>query len=136
MIKEDVLNALSTLGFIPQQKENEDSLYFFNYKGLKIIYLSEEDDTQCISFSIIYGSEILKNGPMKYDTVIELCNTIRYVQPTFPDSDYVQINYFHYVVNNEVTPQLIEHIIDTLAFANSYINKIVEDKDNGEQTID
>ena len=49
MIKENVLTALSALGFIP--KEIEGFGYRFEYEGLTVIYTVDDEEAKCITLT-------------------------------------------------------------------------------------
>lgn len=129
MIKEQVLSALGALGFIPE--EIDDVGYRFDYEGLTLLYSAEDDDTKCITLIAPNVFEISDdNRTDVLEAMVKVCGRVKYVQPHILFENQVWINYQHYFGENEVTPELIEHMIRVLSFATSTFHKILNGDDN------
>lgn len=129
MIKDDVLSALSALGFIPE--EIEEFGYRFDYEGLTIVYSEEEEDTKCLSLMVPNLFDITdENRVAVLETMVKISGTVKYVQPHIMFDNQVWINYQHYLGDDEVTPELIEHMIRVLTYATIKFNKIINGDDN------
>lgn len=132
MIKEDVLDALSALGFIPNEIEGIG--FEIEYEGLTMLYAIEEnDDSKSINFIVPGIFEVSDdNKEAVYDAIVELGGNMKYAQAYIMFGNKVWINYAHYIGENDVTPQLIEHIITVLAYATANFHKImIGDENNG-----
>ncbi len=115
MIKEDVLDALSVLGFRP--KELEEFGYQIVYEGQGILY-ADVEDTESVNFVMPNVFEITEeNKSIVYYALVQLGSEVKYVQSYIVGDDRVWLNYVHFVVDNKVTPELIEHIITVLSYA-------------------
>lgn len=129
MIKDDVLSALSALGFIPEEIEGFG--YRFDYEGLTIVYSEEEEDTKCLSLMVPNLFDITdENRVAVLETMVKISGRVKYVQPHIMFDNQVWINYQHYLGDNEVTPELIEHMIRVLTYATIKFNKIINGDDN------
>lgn len=129
MIKDDVLSALSALGFIPEEIEGFG--YRFDYEGLTIVYSEEEEDTKCLSLMVPNLFDITdENRVAVLETMVKISGTVKYVQPHIMFDNQVWINYQHYLGDDEVTPELIEHMIRVLTYATIKFNKIINGDDN------
>lgn len=129
MIKKQVLDALSTLGFIPE--EIEDFGYSFEYEGLTLIYPVDNDDDSSVT---LIAPGIFDISPDNRQEVVEamltLCQKMKYVQPNIMLEDKVWLNYQHYLGDNAVTPELVEHMIRVLAFSTLTFHKIINGDGN------
>lgn len=129
MIKDNVLSALSALGFIPEEIEGFG--YRFDYEGLTLVYSEEEEDTKCISLMVPNLFDITdENRVAVLETMVKISGKVKYVQPHIMFYNQVWINYQHYLGDNEVTPELIEHMIRVLTYATIKFNKIINGDDN------
>lgn len=129
MIKEQVLSALGALGFIPE--EIEDFGYRFYYEGLTLLYSTEDDDTKCVTLITPNIFEISDDSRSEVlEAMVKVCGRVKYVQPHIMFGNQVWINYQHHIGENEVTPDLIEHMIRVLSFATSTFHKILNGDDN------
>lgn len=129
MIKDNVLSALSALGFIPEEIEGFG--YRFDYEGLTLVYSEEEEDTKCISLMVPNLFDITdENRVAVLETMVKISGKVKYVQPHIMFDNQVWINYQHYLGDNEVTPELIEHMIRVLTYATIKFNKIINGDDN------
>lgn len=129
MIKDDVLSALSALGFIPEEIEGFG--YRFDYEGLTLVYSEEEEDTKCLSLMVPNLFDITdENRVAVLETMVIISGRVKYVQPHIMFDNQVWINYQHYLGDNEVTPELIEHMIRVLTYATIKFNKIINGDDN------
>ena len=129
MIKEQVLKALSALGFIPE--EIEDFGYRFDYEGLTLIYSVDDEDAKCVTLSAPDVFDITDdNRTAVLEAMVKLCGKMKYVQPHIMFENQVWLNYQHYTGDNEVTTALIEHMIRVLAFSTVTFHKIINGDDN------
>lgn len=129
MIKEQVLSALGALGFIPE--EIEEFGYRFDYEGLTLLYSTEDDDTKCVTLITPNIFEISDDSRAEVlEAMVKVCGRVKYVQPHIMFGNQVWINYQHHIGENEVTPDLIEHMIRVLSFATSTFHKILNGDDN------
>ena len=127
MIKENVLTALSALGFIP--KEIEGFGYRFEYEGL--IYTVDDEEAKCITLTAPDVFDISDDNRVAVlEAMAKLCGKMKYVQPNIMFENQVWLNYQHYLGDNEVTPELIEHMIRVLAFSTITIHNIINGSDN------
>ncbi len=130
MVKEDVLNALNVLGFIPIEMEGFG--FQIHYEGRFLIY-TDVEDTESVNFVMPNIFEITdENREAVYKALIELGGKIKYVQSYIVGDNSVWINYVHYVGENEVKPELIEHIITVLMCAAINFHKIINSTFAGE----
>lgn len=129
MIKENVLNALSALGFIPEEIEGFG--YRFEYEGLTVIYSVDDEDAQCVTFTAPDVFDISDdNRTAVLEAMVKVCGKLKYVQPLIMFENQVWLNYQHYTGDQEVTPGLIEHMIRALAFSTITFHKIINGEDN------
>ena len=129
MIKENVLTALSALGFIP--KEIEGFGYRFEYEGLTVIYTVDDEEAKCITLTAPDVFDISDDNRVAVlEAMAKLCGKMKYVQPNIMFENQVWLNYQHYLGDNEVTPELIEHMIRVLAFSTITIHNIINCSDN------
>lgn len=129
MIKDDVLSALSALGFIPEEINGFG--YRFDYEGLALVYSEEEEDTKCLSLMVPNLFDITdENRVAVLETMVKISGRVKYVQPHIMFDNQVWINYQHYLGDNEVTPELIEHMIRVLTYATIKFNNIINGDDN------
>ena len=124
MIKEQVLNALSVLGFIPV--ETGDADYSFNYEGLRLLYSVSAEKARCVTLVAPEVSDISDdNCEDVVRAMVLLCAEIMFVQPRITSENKVSINYQHYLGDNEVTVGLIEHMVTILSVASSKFSQII-----------
>lgn len=129
MIKEQVLKALSALGFIPEEIEGFG--YRFEYEGLTLIYSEDDEDTKCVTLIVPDVFDISEdNRQVVLEAMVKLCGKMKYVQPHIMFENQVWLNYQHYTGDNEVTTALIEHMIRVLAFSTITFHKIINGDDN------
>lgn len=128
MIKENVLSALNALGFRPEKIEEFG--YRIDYEGFTILYSEEEDESKSIYFISPGVYEITAaNRAAVLEAMIALTCDIKYVQPVIVFDDRVWLNYQHYIGDNEVTPELVEHMIHVLAVATVKFHNIINQED-------
>lgn len=128
MVKEEVLNALSALGFIP--KEIEGLGFEVDYEGLNLLY-ADDDDSNNVNFIVPNSFEVTdENRESVYRAIVELEGRVKYIQTYIMFEKNVWINYIHYLGDNEATPELIEHMINVLAYATSTFHSIINEDDN------
>lgn len=129
MIKENVLTALSALGFIP--KEIEGFGYRIEYEGLTIIYTVDDEEAKCITLTAPDVFDISDdNRTAVLEAMAKLCGKMKYVQPHIMFENQVWLNYQHYLGKNEVTQELIEHMVHVLAISTITIHNIITGNDN------
>lgn len=129
MIKDYVLSALSALGFIPEEIGGFG--YRFDYEGLTIVYSEEEEDIKCLSLMVPNLFDITdENREAVLETMVKISGRVKYVQPHIMFDNQVWINYQHYLGDNEITPELIEHMIRVLTYATIKFNNIINGDDN------
>ena len=129
MIKENVLTALSALGFIP--KEIEGFGYRIEYEGLTLIYTVDDEEAKCITFTAPDVFDISDdNRTAVLEAMAKLCGKMKYVQPHIMFENQVWLNYQHYLAENEVTQELIGHMIHVLAISTITIHNIITGNDN------
>lgn len=129
MIKEQVLKALSALGFIPEEIEGFG--YRFDYEGLTLIYSEDYEDSKCVTLIAPDVFDISDdNRTAVLEAMVKLCGKMKYVQPHIMFEDQVWLNYQYYTNDNEVTAVLIEHMIRVLAFSTITFHKIINGDDN------
>ena len=129
MIKEQVLKALSALGFIPEEIEGFG--YRFDYEGLTLIYSEDDEDSKCVTLIAPDVFDISEdNRTAVLEAMVKLCGKMKYVQPHIMFENQVGLNYQYYTNDNEVTAALIEHMIRVLAFSTITFRKIINGDDN------
>lgn len=129
MIKEQVLKALSALGFIPEEIEGFG--YRFEFEGLSLIYSEDDEETKCVTLIVPDIFDISDdNRPVVLEAMAKLCGKMKYVQPHIMFENQVWLNYQYYTNDNEVNEALIEHMIRVLAFSTITFHKIINGEDN------
>ena len=129
MIKEQVLKALSAVGFIPEEIEGFG--YRFDYEGLTLIYSEDDEDSKCVTLIAPDVFDISEdNRTAVLEAMVKLCGKMKYVQPHIMFENQVGLNYQYYTNDNEVTAALIEHMIRVLAFSTITFHKIINGDDN------
>lgn len=129
MIEEQVLNALSILGFRPEAIE--DFGYRFDYEDLNVLYSAEDDEAHCITMAVPGVFEVTdENRHQVLEAMADVCGRVKYAQPVIAFKDHVWINYQHYVGENEITPELIEHMVRVLAYATIQFHKTINGETN------
>lgn len=130
MIKEQVLKALSALGFIPEEIEGFSG-YRFEYEGLSLFYSEEDEDSQCVTLMAPNIFDISDdNRSAVLEAMVKLSGKMKFVQPYIMFEDQVWLNYQHYIGDNEVSATLIEHMIRVLAFSTITFHKIINGDDD------
>lgn len=129
MITTDVLKVLKELGFIPE--EIPEFGYSFDYEGLTFLYRFEDEDSKCLNITLPNVFEITEDNRVKaLEAMIKLTGKIKFVQPYIMDEDSVWLCYQHYLGENNVTSDLLEHIIRTLSYSLIEFQKIITGEDN------
>ena len=125
MNKDQVLNALSTLGFIPE--EVEDFGYKIEFEGLSIFVPFEEDfkNITLLAPSLFEVTE--ENRQDVLETLIKLSTEIKFIQPSIIFGDQVSLSYQHFIGENDVTPELLEHMIRVLGYGVYAFYKFIND---------
>ena len=131
MIKDNVTKTLNELGFRPEEIEGFGCR--FEYEGLSILYSEEDEETQCVNFIAPGVFNITpENRQDILEAMIKLSCKMKYVQPIIMFDDSVCLNYQHYVGDNEVNANLIEHMNRVLAAATIIFHRIINGEDNDE----
>lgn len=126
MIKEDVLNALSALGFRPE--EIEDYGYRIDYEGLPILIPDEEEETKTICFSVPCVFEVTPENELAvYKAMVELTGKMKFVQPVIMFDTQVWLTYQHYLGEQEVDQEVIAHMIRLLSFSTIHFHKLINE---------
>ena len=129
MQKEEVLSTLSALGFIPEELEGFG--YRFEYDGLTLLYSVDEDDTNCLTFIVPGIFDISEENRVSVlEVLVKLSGKMKYVQPYIMFDNQVWLNYQHYLGDNEVTPELLEHMIRVLGFATYNFHELIKNNGN------
>lgn len=129
MVKEQVLKALRSLGFMPE--EIKDFGYSFDYDGLTLIYTLDDEDSMCITLAAPDVFDISDNNRTEVlEGMVKLCGDMNYVQPYIVFEDQVWLCCQHYTDGKEVTATLLEHMINVLAFSTIKFRRIMNGDDN------
>lgn len=130
MIKEGILNALSALGFIPE--EIEDFGYRFEYEGLTVLWpIHDCEEAQCVNLLVPDVFDITEENRMAvYEAMVKLSCKMKYVQPQIAGGTEVWLNYQHFIGDGEVTPDILEHMIRVLAASTTSFHKIINGDNN------
>lgn len=129
MIKEDVLTALSTLGFIPEELDGFG--YRFEFEGFSLLYSPEDEDATCINISMPNVFDITPdNRTAVLEAMARLCTNLKYVQPQIICGSNVWLNYQHFLGENEVTADLMEHMVHVLAFSVCKFHEYINNDEN------
>lgn len=129
MQKEEVLSTLSALGFIPEELEGFG--YRFEYDGLTLLYSADEDDKHCLTFIVPGIFDISEENRVSVlEVLVKLSGKMKYVQPYIMFDNQVWLNYQHYLGDNEVTPELLEHMIRVLGFATYNFHELIKNNGN------
>lgn len=129
MIQENVLTALSALGFVPEEIEGFGCR--FEYEGLTIVYSIDDEDSKCVTLAVPDVFDISDDNRVAVlEAMVKICGKLKFVQPHIMFENQVWLNYQHYAGDNEVTPELIEHMIRVLAFSTITFHKIINGEDN------
>lgn len=128
-MKEKVLTALKTLGFMPE--EVEDFGYRFEYEGLTLAFPVNEEDDKCLTLMMPDIFDISDDNRIDVlEAMAKLCGNVKYVQPQIISGNQVWLNYQHYLDENGVTPDLVEHMIRVLDYATQSFHRIINGDDN------
>ncbi len=125
MKKENVLQVLRRLGFVP--KELSEEMYQFEFARAKLLFMVDGDDANCLTFIYPCIYEMTdENYMVIYDAMQRLCRDVKYVQPYMMDN-HVWLNYQHYLVVPDVTEELLIHMIYTLDLASNHFNNTLKE---------
>lgn len=126
MITQQVLTALSFLGFRPE--EVEDFGFRFEYEGLTILYSEDDTDSKCLTLMVPNVKSVDADNRMDVlEAMVCLSGSIKYVQPYLMGDNQVWINYQHYLGEGDVTPDIIEHMVRVLGVATVKFHKMIND---------
>lgn len=124
MNTEQVLEILYQLGFQPEKVE-DSVLYKFEYETWTLLLVPEEDENECVRLMLPGIFDITEdNRGVALEAMAELCGRLKYIQPVIL-GDSVWLNYQHYLAENKPTPELIEHMIQSLCYATIQFNQII-----------
>lgn len=127
MIKDQVLDALSTLGFIPEPV-GENIGYRFEYDGLLLLYRIEDEDSSCVTLSVPNIFDVTDaNRLSTLNTLMKLTEKMMYIQPNIMFGDQVWLTYQHYLGENPATPDLLEHMIRVVAASTFHFQKFINE---------
>lgn len=125
-MKEKVIEHLGALGFMLEN--HEDICFQFEFEGLTMLYLYEEEAPDCLWLAVPGVFEVNdENRDAANAKMVKLCELVRYVQPTVTQDDVVSINYQHCMAGTEPTEELLEHMIRSLAFATRRFQMLTEE---------
>ena len=128
MNKNEILKALCSLGFMPEEVEGFG--YSIDYENLTIyIPVDEEDaDSKCLTL-LAPGIFVItkENRQAVLEAMVKLCGCFKYVQPVLMFDDQVGINYQHFLGDNEVSETILEHMINVVAFATVKFHNILNE---------
>lgn len=128
MTKENVLETLRMLGFIPEEIEGFG--YRFDYDGFKFIYLPDPEEAKCLTLMAPFIFEITDDNRVAVlEAMVRLSGSLKFVQPHIIIGNQVALNYQHYVGDNELTEELVEHMVRVLAYGIDKFHRII----NGEE---
>lgn len=127
MVKEKTLEILHQLGFAPEELEDNMG-YRFEYEGLNLLYVAEDDDANCLTFMLPGIFDVTEeNGVAVMGAMLQLCAKLKYIQPVILH-DSVWLQYQHFMPDGaEPTPEIIEHIVIVLAAGIANFQQILED---------
>ena len=135
-LKAKYVQLLRQLGFKPE--EVDDIGLSFEYEGLTLIIATESSNQG--EWVTLFAPNIYEvneaNALAVLEAIATLCQTIKYVQPHIMFEKEVWINYIHYLGDNELTEDLIEHMVDVLEVAVREFYSIITKVEEGEDDDD
>ena len=98
---------------------------------MTVVYSIDDEEAKCITLTAPDVFDISDvNRVAVLEAMAKLCGKMKYVQPHIMFDNQVWLNYQHYLSENEVTPELIEHMIRVLVFSTITIHNIINGNDN------
>lgn len=131
MKTENVLSALKTLGFKPEPIGEYG--YKFDYEGMTLVFQSddEQEDSDCFTLLMPDIFDISADNRQEVvEAMVRLCGKMKYVQPSIMFEDQVWLSYNHYLGEQELTPEIIEHMVHVLDVATYRFHKIINGEEN------
>ena len=96
-----------------------------------MIYAVEDEEAACLTFTVPDVFDISDdNRVVVLEAMVKLSGKLKYVQPYIMFDNQVWLNYQHYLGKTEVTPELLEHIINVLAYSTYTIHNFINGIDN------
>lgn len=135
MTKENVLETLRMLGFIPEEIEGFG--YRFDYDGFKFVYLPDPEEAKCLTLMAPFIFEITDDNRVAVlEAMVKLSGSIKFVQPHIIIGEQVALNYQHYVGDGELTEELVEHMVRVLAYGIEKFHRIINGEEEEENEDD
>lgn len=131
MIQEKVLEYLNQLGFQPELVD-ESLGYRFEYEGLTLIYSPDDEEAQTVHLLAPAIFEVTEqNRAEVLEAMIKLTGKVKFIQPVII-WDSVWINYQHYLGENKLTLETLEHMVRVLDVAVIQFQRIINNEDHDE----
>lgn len=112
-MKEKILEAFENMGF--NLKEAESLGYTFQYEGLTLLYMYNENDEDFLSISLPGIYDLEENNKETYELLKEKINyTLKYVK-SYTYGDSLWLFYERELIGNEDLEEVIRHMILHLA---------------------
>lgn len=127
MKQELILEQMQIMGF--ELVKIEDGCYLFEYKELKCLLRTDDDNEEFLSVSIPVFDEFTDKNKMTVYETTNLINTlVRYVKLTIQE-EHVSAIYEHRLADNDDLEELLEDIVHALSTAvYVYMKKMRGDK--------
>lgn len=127
MKQEKILELMYQLGLQPELV-SEDFGYRFDYEGLPIVWMNEDEDSNTITFMVPSVFEVTEENRMTVlEAALKLSSKLKFVQPNL-NLDSVWLAYQHFLDGQEPTENLIEHMIRLLAIATIQFHNIINNE--------
>lgn len=132
-MKEKILEAFRDLGF--KLNETEGLGYNFNYEGLNLLYMYNENDEEFLNIALPGIIDVEENRMLQICALLEKVNsTLKYVK-TYTLGNSVWLFYEHELFSEENLTTVISHMIlhleAGLAFARKAMAEIEETMTDG-----
>ena len=132
-MKEKILEAFRDLGF--KLEEEEGMGYCFNYEGLNLLYMYNENDEEFLNIALPGIVEVEENRMLQICALLEKINsTLKYVK-TYMLGNSVWLFYERELFGEEdlmtVISRMILHLEAGLVFARKAMAEIEETMTNG-----
>ena len=128
MKKENVLDTLRVLGFTTQ--EIEDFGYKFDFEGISLLYTEDDEEAKCLTLSAPNICDFSEDNRERIlTTIAATCCKLKYVQPFIMFDSQVWLAYQHFIGDNELTPELLEHMIRVLAYSTAAFHSLLSEED-------
>lgn len=105
---------LTRLGFFTEQTSDDWGALEFSFEGINLLFLPD-DDEKCVMMAVpnIFGVDD-ENRTLVSDTANELNNTMKFLKASILSGESVWLTYEHYLGNNELSEEIVEHMIKLL----------------------